>query len=454
VRDEAPETVVARTVDAMRAMAIAGEVYLEDSRQVKVAVSGQAVESVSERRDLGLGIRVFDADGAGFAFTTDFDDDAVGATVTAAREIARHTGPDDAWRLPEPVPVDPLPFPNVDPAAASVTEADRIEIAMTIESAARATDPRIRKTREAALEDYSGRTWVASTAGVATSYEYSRAVGRLEVTASEGGASQVGFHVEFALGAGSLDPAEIGRQGAAKALAKLGGEPARTGRMPVVLDREVVAGLMDALSPAFSARRVLKGTSVLAGRLGEPVAAAGVRVVDDPRLPGGFGSAPADGEGLATRPVSLIEDGRLRGYLHDTFSHHKLARTEMSAGRPGNSIRHSYDSPPQVGTMNLVLLPGTEPPEVLVDRARGGVWVKEVMGLHTVDPITGDFSLGGSGLRIENGRPGRPVDRMALSGNLLELLRGIEAVGSDLKLFTGGGGAPSVLLGDVSVAGS
>jgi PmbA protein len=145
----------------------------------------------------------------------------------------------------------------------------------------------------------------------------------------------------------------------------------------------------------------------------------------------------------------LIEEGRLAGYLHDTYSHLK-----MNAGEPGNSVRHSYDSPPGIGTMNLVLLPGNEPPETLAERAGDGVWVKEVMGLHTVDPITGDFSLGGSGRRIEDGKAGAPVDRMALSGNLLELLAGIEAVGSDLKLFTGGGGAPSVLVGELSVAGS
>ena len=449
MRDEPFEAILARTLEAMRASGTAGEIYLEDSRQSKVAVSDQTVESLSDRRDLGLGIRVFEAGGVGFAFTTDLDADAVGVTVKAAKEIARHTGPDDAWRLPEPVPIEPLPFPNEDPEAASVSAVNRIEIAMTIEQAARDTDPRIRKTRESALEDYAGQTWVANTAGISASYAYSRAVGRLEVTATEGDRSQVGYHIEFALGAASLDPVEIGRLGAIKALGKLGGEPATTGRMPVVLDREIVMGLMDALSPAFSARRVLKGTSVLAGRLGERIASPAVRLVDDPKLPGGFGSAPVDGEGLATRRVPLIEEGRLAGYLHDTFSHLK-----MNAGEPGNSVRHSYDSPPGIGTMNLVLLPGTEPPEALAERARDGVWVKEVMGLHTVDPITGDFSLGGSGRRIEDGKAGAPVDRMALSGNLLELLAGIEAVGSDLKLFTGGGGAPSVLVGELSVAGS
>jgi PmbA protein len=444
-----PEAVVARALEAMEGAGISGEVYLENSRQTKVAVSDQAVESLSDRRDLGLGIRVFEAGGAGFAFTTDFDPDALAATVAAASRIARHTGPDAAWRLPEPVPIEPLPFPNEDPEGREASWIARIEMAMTIEQAARAVDPRVSRTREAAFEEYSGRVWVASTAGVSVAHAYSRAVGRVQVTATEGGESQVGVHLDFALGATSLDPAEIGRLGASRALAKLGGEAAGTIRVPAVLDREVVAGLLDALSPAFSARRVLKGTSVLAGRLGEPVASAAVGIVDDPRLPGGFSSAPVDGEGLATRRVTLVEDGCLRAYLHDTYSHLK-----MSAGEPGNSIRHSYDAPPVIGTMNLMLLPGPEPVDALLERAGEGVWIHEVMGLHTVDPVTGDFSLGGNGRRIRGGRPGGPVDRLAISGNLLELLSGIEAVGSDLKLLTGGGGAPSVLVGELSVAGS
>ena len=86
MRDEPFEAILARTLDAMRASGTAGEIYLEDSRQSKVAVSDQTVESLSDRRDLGLGIRVFEAGGVGFAFTTDLDADAVRVTVRAAKE--------------------------------------------------------------------------------------------------------------------------------------------------------------------------------------------------------------------------------------------------------------------------------------------------------------------------------------------------------------------------------
>jgi PmbA protein len=300
----------------------------------------------------------------------------------------------------------------------------RIEMARAIEAAARAVDPRVKRSRQAVVIDLWGEVRVANTGGLDAGYRYGRGLAWLDVAATDRGGSQVGHHAEFALAAREIDPEAVGRAAARKALAKLGSEPGRTGRIPAVLDREVVAGLLDALAPAFSARRVLKGTSFLAGRLGDPVASPSVTLVDEPRLPGGFGSAPADGEGLPTHRTQLLEEGRLSGYLHDTYS---AAKT--GAGRAGNAVRTSYGVPPQIGPMNLVLLPGPEPVEALLERAGGGILVTELMGLHTADPTSGDFSLGGSGRLLEGGRPGAPVDQLAISGNFRDLLASIEAVG-------------------------
>ena len=440
---------VGLALDLLTSLGLQGEVYLEDSHRTKVSVSGGKVETLEERRDRGLGLRVFTSGGVGFSFATDLAPDPVKSAIVGAREIARHIGPDEAWRLAEPVPLDPLSFPNEDEGIESVEMSRRIEIARTMEKAARATDSRVQKTRESAYQDFRGQVWIASTTGLSASYSYSRSVGYLEVTASEGDGSQVGFHAEFGLGPDGLDPVEVGRAAATKALDKLGAEPASTGRVPAVMHREVVAGLLEALSPAFSAGRVIKEASVLAGKQEETVASQAVHLVDDPRLPGGFGSAPIDGEGLCTRRVTLIEQGRLCSYLHDTYSSAKMRK-----GTPGNSVRTSYQALPQIGPMNLLLLPGRNPPEALYVRAGSGVFITEVMGLHTVDPISGDFSLGAAGRRIENGRLGPPVDKMAFSGNMLELLGAVEEVGSDLKLFPGGGGAPSILLRELNVAGS
>jgi PmbA protein len=429
-------------------LGVAGEAYLEKGSRAKVTVCDGRVETLEDRRDLGMAIRVFASGGVGFSFTSDLSAGEIRDAITDAREIAKHIGPDEAWRLPDPEPVTALPFPNADRSVGTVDMPRRIGLAVAMEEAARQVDSRVSKTRQSAYQDYGGEAWIVSTAGLAAVDRYSRAVGYLEVTATEADRSQVGFHADFGLGPADISPEEIGERAAFKAVDKLGALPATTGRIPTVLDREVVAGLLEALSPAFSARRVIKGTSLLSDRLGETVAAPSITLVDDPRLEGGYGSSPVDGEGLATHRTVLIEEGRLRSYLHDTFSAIKL-----NQGPPGNSVRSSYLGPPQIGAMNLLLIPGDSRREALLERAGDGILITEVMGLHTVDPVSGDFSLGGSGRKIERGRLGPPVDKLAFSGNMLELLGEVEAVGSDLKLFSGGGGAPSLLLRSLSIAG-
>ena len=159
-------------------------------------------------------------------------------------------------------------------------------------------------------------------------------------------------------------------------------------------------------------------------------------------------------------PVKEIYGGAA-GYLEDCRTLIIRVETEngiegwgeATQGRPGNTYRPSYASPPRIGTRNLVLRPGPDPVAALLQRAGSGIWIEEVLGLHTVDAATGDFSLGASGRLIAKGELGSPVEGLAISGNVIKLLASVEAVGSDLLLFPGGGAAPSVLVRSLSVAG-
>lgn len=434
-------------VSVLRDLRLDGEAYFEDGSRARVVVAGGALESVELRRDRGLGIRVWQDGGVGFAFTTDLGVGAVRECASLASDAARHAGRDPAWRIPPPAPIRDLPFPIASPVAESTGMPWRIDAARAIDAVARSVDPRVRTTRQAVVLEIWGEVRLANTAGLACGYRFSRSLAWADAVATEDGASQTGHHVEFALAAREIDVDVVGREAARKALGKLAARPARSGRFTAVLDREVVASLIDALCPMFSARRLLKGTTPLAGRIDQRIAAPVVTLVDDPHLPGGYASAPVDGEGLPTRRISLIEGGVFRSFLFDVFSANKLG------GGAGSTVRGSYSSLPSVAPMNPLLEPGTATRDDLVERAGDGVLILEVMGLHTVDPITGDFSLGGTGRRIERGRIGEPIEQMAFSGNLLSLLGSVEAVGSDLRLFPGGGGAPSLLLRDLSVAG-
>ena len=175
-------------------------------------------------------------------------------------------------------------------------------------------------------------------------------------------------------------------------------------------------------------------------------------LVDDGRLTKGTAAAPFDDEGVPTGRTPLVEAGVLRGFLHNTYTAKRLqTRSTGNAGRAG------YRSVPGVSPSNLYFEPGASSAEEVIRAAGTGVYVQDVTGLHSgASSVTGDFSVGAAGLAIENGVLGRPLREMTVASTLLDVLRSVTEVGSDLRFFPFGGslGAPTILVGEMTVAGT
>jgi PmbA protein len=449
----APAEEAARLADAaaeiLSAMRLTGEVFLEDDWVVSVAVSGGKVESLELKEERGAGIRIFDAGRVGFAYTSDLTPAGVRAAAAAAMALAEHTDPEPANVLPGAEAAG-LPDPDTGEAGVARIEPYRkVALARAMEDAARGSDPRVTKVRTARYTDVVGRAEVRNTGGLARGASFARVFGSIEVVAEQEGDSQSGYASDFALRFGGLDPFKIGREAARRALAKLGARRPPTRRADVVLDPEVAGSLLEALSPALSADAVLKGKSILAGKSGQTVAAAGVHVVDDGRFPGGNRTFPFDGEGVPTRRTPLIEGGLLRGYLHSTYT-----AAKMGASPTGNAYRSSYMAPPRIAPTTLYLVPSARSRESLLAGVEDGFHISEVMGLHTVDTITGEFSLGASGHVLRKGVLGDPVTGIGIAGNLIGFLTGIEAVATDLRLLPSGTAGSTTLVRSVAVSGA
>jgi PmbA protein len=219
----------------------------------------------------------------------------------------------------------------------------------------------------------------------------------------------------------------------------------------VVFDRMVAPSLLGVLLAGLSAEEVQKRRSLFADRLGQQVGAAGVQLVDDGRLVAGPGAAPFDGEGVPTRRTVLIDGGVLQCFLHNTAT----AARDGTAGSTGNARRGSFKSTPGVSAHNLFLEPGELDQAGLLARAGEGLLVQDVSGVHSgANPITGDFSVGVSGLWFRDGELAEPVREATVAAHLLDILKGIEAVGSDLRFTTGSIGGSSLLIGQMTVAGA
>lgn len=424
------------------------EIYLEQSAVEEVAVADGRVERVDRRTMRGAGLRVIQDGRIGFSHTSDLTADGVAAAAARAADAARHASPDGAHVLPSP-DAPPDVEGNADPAVETTTAERRIDLARRIEAAARAADPRVRRTREASYQDVAGEVLLARGGGHRYGHRFTRAYGYVDLVAEQDGDAQSGTHLEFAIGPDGLDPEAIGRQAARRATDKIGGRPCATGRLPLLLAPEVIDGLLEALASIFYAEEARKGKSFLAGRRGEVVAGARLTLVDDGRLPGGCGAAPVDGEGVATRSVTLIEAGVLRGFLHTGFSARRMGEPPT-----GNASRDSYRSVPTTSNNGLVLRPTGERLADLLAGVSEALRIDEVMGLHTIDPISGDFSLGAAGRAVRRGEVAEAVAGIAIAGNVRDLLASVTAVADDRRLMPSGNAVATVLLEGLSVGGS
>jgi PmbA protein len=170
-----------------------------------------------------------------------------------------------------------------------------------------------------------------------------------------------------------------------------------------------------------------------------------VNVIDDGTIPGGFGTAPFDGEGIPTRRTVVIENGILKSYLLNTYTAKKLgleSTANASRGLAGT---------PGIGPGNYFLQAGSKRPEEIIGGIKEGLYVTEFLG-HGANLVTGDYSRGASGMWIVNGELGYPVEEITVAGNLKEMFNNISEIGSDLE-FRGSMASPTIRIDGLTVGG-
>jgi PmbA protein len=273
--------------------------------------------------------------------------------------------------------------------------------------------------------------------------------------AEESGESEMGWDFDAGHFFNDLDAEKVGRSAGRRALERLGGKRIPTGVYPVLMRNHVVSEFLSLLAHSFFADQVQKGKSALKGRQGEKFFSPLLTIVDDGLYSKGVSTAPIDGEGMPSQRTVLVTQGELTHYLYDRYwsNRGKLSSPGSRVGSTGNSRRHGIKSPPGVGISNFFIEPGDLVLPKLMEDFLHALVVEEVMGLHTVDPISGEFSLGCSGDWIDRGEKVHPVKSIAIAGNLFELFRGVIGVGEDLRFF-GGIGAPSLLIKELLISGN
>jgi PmbA protein len=195
---------------------------------------------------------------------------------------------------------------------------------------------------------------------------------------------------------------------------------------------------------------VVKGRSMFAGRVGEVVASPSFALVEDPTDPDAYGAAEIDSEGLACRRVPLVEDGVLRGFLWDTRS----ARMGGVAST-GSAVRAGFKGTPDVGARALALRPGTLDAAEVMAAVGDGLFVQSFKGVHSgVNTVSGDFSVGATGLLIRDGQLADPVREITVASTLQRMLQHVVAIGSDVERLPSNAMGLTLAIGEMSMAGA
>jgi PmbA protein len=441
---------------ALAAGASDAEAYAVEDSGREVRAHGGEVESLTAATQRGAGVRAWIDRRVGYAYGTDLSDTGVAELAGRAAGAARVADEDEFAAPPRPgaegAPEAPVELALSDPALAGWPIAKLAGLALEIEKAALAADPRIAGVEQAVYADSAERVAVSTSTGIEGEYESSSCYGYVQALAEGEGGRETGLGFGLGRGPAALDPAAIGREGAERAAAMIGAGKPRSQSCPVVLDPTVAASFIALIGAGLGAGAVQRGRSPFAGRAGEEVAGEALVLHDDGLDPDGFASAPFDAEGVPRRRTALIEARALRTYLYDTYTARR-----GDALSTGNASRAGYRSQPSVSASNLIVAPGTLGFGELLGEAGDGVLVTDVAGLHSgVNPVSGVFSVGASGRAIRGGELAEPLREFTIASDLVSMLRAVRAVGADSRWVPFGGSVstPSLLIGAMTVAGS
>ena len=407
---------------ALREGADEAEVYGMSGRSLDIDLRKGAVELASESFHSGLGLRAVVRGAVGFSSTSNTK--LLESVARSAVKSARARGLDESWRsLPH---IDKVKRPNgiFDSTLEQIGPEECLDLAASMlrgSAMVKGTEP-----------VSGGVTCVCSTDFVVNSngielQETATLMHASMETIAKG--KDVATGSEFQISR-TFQPSleNVGKAAAEMALASLAGTKAESGTFDVLLKPLAYAELMEnTIIPALCADTVQKGRSSLKGRVGEKISSESFGVVDDGLLSGGMASSAFDGEGVPSQKTELIDKGVLKGFLYDSYTGGKVGIKST-----GNAVRSGYADLPHVGIRNLIV--SSSDPHDLLTETKGYV-VNGLIGAHTANPISGDFSVEAKNcFLLAPGEDTKPIRSLMIAGNVFELLKDIE-VGTDVRVL-------------------
>lgn len=421
------------------------EVYLESKRDLSVQVLKSEIETIEEASSHGAGFRVFKEGRMGFSHCNDFSDKSLEDTILKAISFAKLSSPDENNVLTDDKGITDVKE-LYDEAIKAESLDKKIKMAFELESLA-LNVAGITKSSGAGYGEEESEVFICNSNGILKSYKSSGCSLGVSVVAERGEQKNTGAEYCSRVFFSDLTPLQkIASVAASKALELLDPVMINTQKASVIFETNVVRSLFGGLLASLDGERILQGASFLKNYLNKQFSSDLITIIDDGTLSRTPGCAPFDGEGVPTKRLVLVENGIVRTFLYNT----RIGR-RAGVSSTGSAVRGGFSSLPGIGTHKVFLQPGNYTPGQILANTGKGLLLKEVTG-YGIDPVSGNFSGGASGLWIENGKIKHPVKGVTIAGKGLDIMNAIDMIGDDVDMNRSFA-APTLRVSEMQIGG-
>ena len=426
------------------------EIYLAEIKAQNLRIFKGEVDSLLSSQGENMAIRTYKNGKVGFTYTSNVSEDGIKAAILEAIDNAQLLGTKEMNQLPRLYEQ----YPEVDIYSEELKNVPvewKIDFCLAAEKAALNYDQRIVMAQFVGYYDREICTHIVNSKGLDKMYKRTNALSYVYALARENDQTQTGMGIVAGKDTSKFDPVVVGEEAAKEAITLLGAQPVASQKVPVLFKNRIGSMLFSPFAVGFQADRVQKDKSLFKGKIGQEVASPLVTLIDNGLYPDGPNTAPFDDEGVPSQETIVIEKGILKSYLYDSYT-----ASIDGVKSTGNARRSEFWELPEVSPSNLYLETGDATLDELIAGVEDGLLVLDLNGTDSgSNPISGDFSVGASGIWIKDGKLTHPVREITIAGNFIDLLKNIVKVGNDLD-FTGDSeymGTPSFLVKELAVSG-
>lgn len=414
------------------------EIFIANSETIEVESKNDILSFAKQEIEKGVGIRIIKDNKIGFAYTTDLD--KIYETAQKALDNAKLNKLDENYE-----------FAHVEKVTDVKGTYDARYDDLSLDECCKFLENIIERTKDndcnvtsAGFSASKGEELIINSNGVSIYDKGTGFSGGLSVYIKKDGQYAASYdynssrHLDLEYEKLTDDACKLVHD-------SLNPKAIETKNCDVILDYYAASGLLSTFIQGFNSENVLRGRSILHDKINTEITDSNLTIIDNPLLENAMGTSKCDGEGTASKKTTLVEDGVLKSFLYDIYTANKSGCESTS-----NGYRASYLTTPDVSPSNLELKFKNS---IGLDEIDSGIITTNVLGAHTANPISGDFSVElSNAFTVENGEITDGVKKAMISGNIYELMKKCESIESEIKQ-KGPFIIPKIMLHDLKVIG-